>query len=151
MSDVRPRRSTGSRARSRPPPRDASRSVLRMPALMMAILRRFTLLRWPALAVAADLRARALRVTFRRLMAIPPGEMPSGSIRLYNTLTQKLETFEPMTPGVATIYACGLTTYDLAHAGHGRTCTTFDVLTRHLRARGYKVTFVRNVTDVDDK
>jgi cysteinyl-tRNA synthetase len=84
-------------------------------------------------------------------MAIPPNEMPSGSIRLYNTLTQKLETFEPMTPGVATIYACGLTTYDLAHAGHGRTCTTFDVLTRHLRARGYKVTFVRNVTDVDDK
>src|SRR5262249_19107040 len=46
---------------------------------------------------------------------------------------------------------CGVTTYDLAHAGHGRTYTTFDVLCRHLRARGYKVTFVRNVTDVDDK
>jgi cysteinyl-tRNA synthetase len=73
------------------------------------------------------------------------------AIRLYNTLSQKLEDFEPLTPGEAKVYVCGLTTYDLAHAGHGRTYTTFDVLTRHLRARGYKVTYVRNVTDVEDK
>ena len=73
------------------------------------------------------------------------------SIRLHNTLTQKLETFEPTIPGQARVYLCGLTTYDLAHAGHARTNTTFDVLVRHLRARGYEVTFVRNVTDVDDK
>jgi cysteinyl-tRNA synthetase len=73
------------------------------------------------------------------------------SIRLYNTLTQRLEAFEPMVPGEARLYVCGVTTYDLTHAGHGRTYTTFDVLARHLRARGYKVTFVRNVTDVDDK
>ena len=73
------------------------------------------------------------------------------TIRLYNTLTQRTETFEPLVPGKATLYVCGLTTYDKAHAGHARTYTTFDVLGRHLRARGYEVTFVRNVTDVDDK
>ncbi|WP_394825296.1 cysteine--tRNA ligase [Pendulispora albinea] len=73
------------------------------------------------------------------------------TIRLYNTLTQKLETFEPLVPKTASVYVCGITTYDLAHAGHGRTYTTFDVLVRHLRARGYEVTHVRNETDVDDK
>ena len=57
-------------------------------------------------------------------------------LRFYNTLTQKLEPFEPLTPGTAKVYLCGLTTYDLAHAGHARTNTTFDVLVRHLRARG---------------
>lgn len=73
------------------------------------------------------------------------------TIRLHNTLTQKLEVFEPLVPGEVSLYLCGLTTYDLAHAGHARTNTTFDVLVRHLRARGLRVTFVRNVTDVDDK
>ncbi len=73
------------------------------------------------------------------------------SIRFYNSLTQKLEPFEPTVPGKARLYVCGITTYDLAHAGHARTYTTFDVLVRHLRARGYEVTHVRNVTDVDDK
>ncbi|WP_394845834.1 cysteine--tRNA ligase [Pendulispora brunnea] len=73
------------------------------------------------------------------------------TIRLYNTLTQKLETFEPLEPKRARVYVCGMTTYDLAHAGHGRTYTTFDVLVRFLKARGYEVTHVRNVTDVDDK
>ena len=73
------------------------------------------------------------------------------SLRLYNTLTQQLETFEPLVPGEVRMYLCGLTTYDLAHAGHARTNTTFDVLARHLRTRGYKVTYCRNVTDVDDK
>ncbi len=73
------------------------------------------------------------------------------SLRLYNTLTQRLEAFTPLEPGKVRMYVCGLTTYDLAHAGHGRTLTTFDVLARHLRARGLEVTFVRNVTDVDDK
>jgi cysteinyl-tRNA synthetase len=73
------------------------------------------------------------------------------SIRFYNTLTQRLEAFEPLEPGKVRMYVCGLTTYDFAHAGHARTNTTFDVLARHLRARGYDVTYCRNVTDVDDK
>jgi cysteinyl-tRNA synthetase len=73
------------------------------------------------------------------------------TIRFHNTLTQKLETFEPIVPGKASIYVCGITTYDRAHAGHARTYTMADILTRHLRARGFEVTLVRNVTDVDDK
>ncbi len=73
------------------------------------------------------------------------------TIRFHNTLTQRLEDFEPREPGKVGVYVCGLTTYDLAHAGHARTYTSFDVLVRHLRARGYAVTLVRNVTDVDDK
>lgn len=71
-------------------------------------------------------------------------------VRLYNTLTQRVEDFVPQTPGQVKMYVCGLTTYDLAHAGHARTNTTFDVLSRFLRARGYDVTYCRNVTDVDD-
>ncbi|NJN36573.1 MAG: hypothetical protein HC794_05325 [Nitrospiraceae bacterium] len=59
------------------------------------------------------------------------------SLRLYNTLTQQVEDFVPGEPGKVKMYVCGLTTYDLAHAGHARTNTTFDVLSRFLRARGY--------------
>jgi cysteinyl-tRNA synthetase len=73
------------------------------------------------------------------------------SLRLYNTLTQKLETFEPMTPGIAKMYVCGVTPYDISHAGHARVYTVFDVLARHLEARGHRVTYTRNITDVDDK
>ncbi len=72
-------------------------------------------------------------------------------VRLYNTLTQKIEDFVPRTPGKVKLYVCGITVYDLAHAGHGRTYTTFDVLVRFLRARGFDVEHCQNVTDVDDK
>ncbi len=72
-------------------------------------------------------------------------------VRLYNTLTQKIEDFVPHEPGKVKLYVCGITVYDLAHAGHGRTYTTFDVLVRFLRARGFEVSHCQNVTDVDDK
>jgi cysteinyl-tRNA synthetase len=77
--------------------------------------------------------------------------MARSTVRLYNTMTQRLEPLEPFEPGHVRLYVCGLTTYDHAHAGHARTFVAFDVLVRFLRARGYRVTFVRNVTDVDDK
>jgi len=77
--------------------------------------------------------------------------MSNGAVRLYNTLTQRVEPLDPIEPGHVRMYVCGLTTYDHAHAGHARTFIAFDVLVRFLRARGYRVTFVRNVTDVDDK
>src|SRR5580704_19776840 len=77
--------------------------------------------------------------------------MSTGAVRLYNTMTQRLEPLEPLEPGHVRLYVCGLTTYDHAHAGHARTYTAFDVLVRFLRTRGYRVTFVRNVTDIDDK
>jgi cysteinyl-tRNA synthetase len=77
--------------------------------------------------------------------------MAETTIQLYSTLTRKLETFQPMTPGQVKVYVCGPTTYDVSHAGHARAYVVADVLVRFLSARGLKVTYVRNVTDVDDK
>ncbi len=95
------------------------------------------------------------RVSKSREGARRPAQLPMSmqppTIRFYNTLTQRLEAFEPAEAGHVRMYVCGLTTYDHAHAGHARTYLAFDVLTRFLRAGGYRVTHVRNVTDVDDK
>jgi cysteinyl-tRNA synthetase len=73
------------------------------------------------------------------------------SLRLYNTLTRQVEPFVPAREGQAGLYLCGMTPYDFAHAGNARSAVAFDILVRHLRARGYRVTSVRNITDVDDK
>ena len=73
------------------------------------------------------------------------------SLRLYNTATRKKEEFRPLEQGRAGIYVCGVTVYDLCHVGHARSAIVFDVLVRYLRARGFRVTYVRNFTDVDDK
>jgi cysteinyl-tRNA synthetase len=72
-------------------------------------------------------------------------------LRLYNTLTQTLEPFEPLIPGQVRMYTCGVTVYDLCHIGHARSALVFDVIRRYLEYSGYRVTFVRNFTDVDDK
>jgi cysteinyl-tRNA synthetase len=77
--------------------------------------------------------------------------MSTTALRLYNTMTQRIEPIEPIEPGHVRMYVCGLTPYDRAHAGHARMGLTFDVLVRFLRERGLRVTFVRNVTDIDDK
>jgi cysteinyl-tRNA synthetase len=66
-------------------------------------------------------------------------------------MTQRLEPLEPEQPGQVRLYVCGPTVYDVPHAGHARAAVAFDVLVRHLRASGLKVTYVRNVTDIDDK
>jgi len=73
------------------------------------------------------------------------------SLKLYNSASQKKEVFKPLKVGEIGIYVCGVTVYDLCHIGHARSAIVFDVLVRYLRARGYKVTYVRNFTDVDDK
>lgn len=73
------------------------------------------------------------------------------ALHLYDTLAVKKIPFEPAEPGHARIYVCGPTTYDDAHIGHARPCVVYDVLVRHLRRSGTKVTYVRNVTDIDDK
>ena len=70
---------------------------------------------------------------------------------LYNSLTRKKERFEPIKPGEISLYVCGMTVYDMCHLGHARSMVSFDVIVRFLRASGYKVTFVRNITDIDDK
>ncbi|WP_437734940.1 cysteine--tRNA ligase [Sorangium sp. So ce1335] len=74
-----------------------------------------------------------------------------SELRLHDTLTQKLAPLVPRRPGEVRMYCCGPTTYDVAHVGHGRAALAPDILVRHLRARGLRVVYVRNVTDVDDK
>ena len=70
---------------------------------------------------------------------------------VYNTMTQKKEEFRPIEKGKVRIYVCGLTVYDYTHLGHARMLVAFDVIVRYLRARGFDVTYVRNITDIDDK
>ena len=72
-------------------------------------------------------------------------------LEIYNSLARKKEPFTPIIPGKAGIYVCGMTVYDLCHIGHARVMVVFDLVTRYLRNRGYDVTYVRNITDVDDK
>lgn len=78
-----------------------------------------------------------------------PGLM--SSLRFTNSLTNQTEAFEPLEPGKATIYCCGVTVYDLCHLGHARSYINWDVLRRYLIWRGYDVTYVQNYTDIDDK
>ena len=73
------------------------------------------------------------------------------SLRLFNTLTRRLETFTPIVPGQVRMYVCGMTIYDLCHMGHARMMMAFDVVARWLAASGYAVTYVRNITDIEDK
>ena len=73
------------------------------------------------------------------------------SLVLFDTLGNHKKPFEPVEPGHARIYVCGPTTYDEAHIGHARSCIVYDVLVRFLRSEGTRVTYVRNVTDIDDK
>jgi cysteinyl-tRNA synthetase len=73
------------------------------------------------------------------------------SLRIYNTLSRGLEPFEPLEPGHVRMYVCGMTIYDLCHIGHARMMMAFDVVQRWLKSSGYRVTYVRNITDIDDK
>ena len=72
-------------------------------------------------------------------------------LRLHNTLTRSKEEFVPLEPGRVRMYVCGMTVYDWCHIGHARVLVVFDVVQRWLRASGYQVTYVRNITDIDDK
>lgn len=72
-------------------------------------------------------------------------------LKLYNTLSREKEEFVPLEAGKVKMYACGVTVYDLCHLGHARSLITFDMIHRHLKYKGFDVTFVRNFTDIDDK
>ena len=72
-------------------------------------------------------------------------------LKIYNDLTNQKETFKPITPGKVGMYVCGMTVYDLCHLGHARVMVVFDVVYRYLKANQYQVTYVRNITDIDDK
>ncbi len=73
------------------------------------------------------------------------------TLRIYNTLSRALEDFVPLEPGHVRMYVCGMTVYDLCHLGHARSMVAFDVVQRWLRTSGLRVTYVRNITDIDDK
>lgn len=72
-------------------------------------------------------------------------------LTVYNSLTREKEIFTPITPNKINMYVCGMTVYDYCHVGHARVMVVFDMITRYLRAIGYDVTYVRNITDIDDK
>ncbi|MFZ4624316.1 MAG: cysteine--tRNA ligase [Rhodoferax sp.] len=73
------------------------------------------------------------------------------SLRIFNSLSRALEPFSPLQPGLVRMYVCGMTVYDLCHLGHARSMLAFDVVQRWLKCSAYRVTYVRNVTDIDDK
>ncbi len=73
------------------------------------------------------------------------------TLRIFNTLTRQIEVFTPIEPNHVRMYVCGMTIYDLCHVGHARFMMAFDVASRWLRTAGYEVTYVRNITDIDDK
>ncbi len=73
------------------------------------------------------------------------------SLHIYNTLSRALEPLTPLEPGHVRMYVCGMTVYDFCHLGHARAMVAFDVVQRWLKASGLRVTYVRNVTDIDDK
>jgi cysteinyl-tRNA synthetase len=72
-------------------------------------------------------------------------------LKIYNTLSRQKEEFKPLQEGKVKLYVCGMTVYDFCHVGHARVMVVFDVVTRYLRASGYDVTYIRNITDIDDK
>jgi cysteinyl-tRNA synthetase len=72
-------------------------------------------------------------------------------LQIYNTLSRSKQVFKPIVPGKVKIYVCGMTVYDFCHIGHARVMVVFDMVVRWLRASGYEVLYVRNITDIDDK
>ncbi|MDL2284246.1 cysteine--tRNA ligase [Oxalobacter sp. OttesenSCG-928-P03] len=74
-----------------------------------------------------------------------------SDLQIYNSLTRSQEVFTPIEPGKVRMYVCGMTVYDFCHIGHARMMLSFDIVYRWLKALGYEVTYVRNITDIDDK
>ena len=72
-------------------------------------------------------------------------------MKIFNSLTSKKEDFSPLKKDEISIYVCGMTVYDDCHIGHARTFLSFDTIVRYMRFKGYKVNYVRNITDVEDK
>ena len=84
-------------------------------------------------------------------MAEPGVASRAGRVKIYNTLTRRKEEFRPLRGDEVGMYVCGVTVYDLSHVGHARSALVFDVIRRYLAFRGYRVRFVKNFTDVDDR
>ena len=72
-------------------------------------------------------------------------------LKIYNSLNRAKQKFVPLTPGIVKLYVCGMTVYDYCHLGHARVLVVFDMVVRWLKTIGYNITYVRNITDIDDK
>ncbi|PKO50689.1 MAG: cysteine--tRNA ligase, partial [Betaproteobacteria bacterium HGW-Betaproteobacteria-2] len=72
-------------------------------------------------------------------------------LKIYNSIAREKQTFAPIVAGKVSMYVCGMTVYDYCHLGHARVMVVFDMVNRWLRASGFDVTYVRNITDIDDK
>ncbi|MEO8343878.1 MAG: cysteine--tRNA ligase, partial [Gallionella sp.] len=72
-------------------------------------------------------------------------------LKIYNTLARDKQEFVPLIPGKVGMYVCGMTVYDYCHLGHARVLVVFDMVYRWLKASGFEVNYVRNITDIDDK
>jgi cysteinyl-tRNA synthetase len=83
--------------------------------------------------------------------ASPFYQNPMSNLKIFNTLAREKQTFKPIDEGKVRMYVCGMTVYDYCHVGHGRMLMAFDVIYRWLKASGYNVQYVRNITDIDDK
>ncbi len=97
------------------------------------------------------LRSLPLSLALSRFSAFADFLPTPMTLRIFNSLTRQLEPFVPIEPGHVRMYVCGMTVYDLCHVGHARSMVAFDVVQRWLRASGLRVTYVRNITDIDDK
>ncbi len=75
----------------------------------------------------------------------------SSELRVHNTLTRRLDEFEPFRAGRVNMFVCGPTVYDVSHVGHAKTYVAYDIMARYLRRKGYSVFFILNITDIDDK
>jgi cysteinyl-tRNA synthetase len=82
---------------------------------------------------------------------LPNGTIYKCMLKIYNTLTRKKEVFKPRVAGKVGMYVCGMTVYDYCHIGHARVMVVFDTVARYFRYLGYDLTYVRNITDIDDK
>ncbi len=85
------------------------------------------------------------------MFELKQGKGEDSVLSIYNTLSGRKEEFRPIEPGKARMYVCGVTVYDYCHLGHARCLAAFDIVARYLRARGFELTYVRNITDIDDK
>jgi len=90
-------------------------------------------------------------VTLRTFQVQLHTDSSTMALRIFNTLARELQVFEPLTPGHVRMYVCGMTVYDFCHMGHARSMVAFDVVQRWLKQSGLQVTYVRNITDIDDK
>lgn len=97
-----------------------------------------------------ELDAR-LEEVMRRLDSLEKTKERGGRMRIYNTLTGKKEEFVPVDPEMVKMYSCGITAYDHCHIGHARSAIVFDVMRRYIQYRGYRIKYIRNFTDIDDK